>query len=68
MLRWLQEEWPLLIVVPASLRLVWAEELEKWLPHLRPSSIHVIEGKEHRVAQVHDDLCFALHPSGPGGH
>lgn len=47
-----QDEWPLLIIVPASLRLVWAEELEKWLPHLRPSCIHVIEGKEHRVAQV----------------
>jgi hypothetical protein len=48
----LQEEWPLLIIVPASLRLVWAEELEKWLPHLRPASIHVIEGKENRVSQV----------------
>ena len=47
-----EDEWPLLVVVPASLRLVWAEELERWLPHLRPSSIHVIEGKEHRVAQV----------------
>ncbi|KAL4428086.1 hypothetical protein ABPG75_002175 [Micractinium tetrahymenae] len=46
-----QDEWPLLVIVPASLRLVWAEELEKWLPHLRPSCIHVIEGKEHRVAQ-----------------
>lgn len=45
----LQDEWPLLIVVPASLRLVWAEELEKWLPHLRPTCIHVIEGKEDRV-------------------
>jgi hypothetical protein len=45
-----QEEWPLLIIAPASLRLVWAEELEKWLPQLRPSSIHVIEGKEGRVA------------------
>lgn len=45
----LQDEWPLLIVVPASLRLVWAEELERWLPHLRPASIHVIEGKGDRV-------------------
>ena len=35
--------------MPASLRLVWAEELEKWLPHLRPSSIHVIEGKSDRL-------------------
>ena len=45
----MQEEWPLLIIVPASLRLVWAEELERWLPHLRPSSIHVIEGKSDRL-------------------
>ncbi|KAL0027354.1 hypothetical protein WJX79_003195 [Trebouxia sp. C0005] len=44
-----REEWPLLIIVPASMRLVWAEELEKWLPHLRPSSIHVIEGKSDRL-------------------
>ena len=46
----MQEEWPLLVVAPASLRLVWAEELEKWLPGLRPCHIHVIEGKEGRVA------------------
>jgi hypothetical protein len=24
------------VVVPASLRLVWAEEIERWLPHVRP--------------------------------
>ncbi len=46
----MQEEWPLLVVAPAGLRLVWAEELEKWLPQLRPSTIHVIEGREGRVA------------------
>ncbi|KXZ49817.1 hypothetical protein GPECTOR_19g268 [Gonium pectorale] len=44
-----EDEWPLLCIVPASLRLVWAEELEKWLPHLRPSHIHVIEGKANRL-------------------
>ena len=44
-----QDEWPLLCIVPASLRLLWAEELEKWLPHLRPSDIHVIEGKANRL-------------------
>ena len=35
-----------MVVVPASLRLVWAEELERWLPHLRPRSIHVIYGSK----------------------
>lgn len=44
-----REEWPLLVVCPASLRLVWAEELEKWLPQLRPARIHVIEGREQRI-------------------
>ncbi len=34
-----REEWPLLIIVPASLRLMWAEELERWLPHIRPSDV-----------------------------
>ncbi len=39
----------MLIIVPAALRLVWAEELEKWLPHVRPSAIHVIESKADRL-------------------
>jgi SNF2 family DNA or RNA helicase len=43
-----QDEWPLLIIVPASLRLVWAEETERWLPHIRPGSVTVIEGKDGR--------------------
>jgi hypothetical protein len=47
-----QEEWPLLVVAPASLRLQWAEELERWLPHLRPSSIHVVDCSQSRVARV----------------
>lgn len=39
----------MLIIAPASLRLVWAEELERWLPHLRPSQIHVIENRTDRL-------------------
>ena len=40
----IQEEWPVLVVVPASLRLMWAEELERWLPHIRPRDVHIIFG------------------------
>jgi hypothetical protein len=47
-----QEDWPLLVIVPASLRLVWAEELERWLPHLRPAGIHVITGKDDRLCAL----------------
>ena len=54
--------------MPASLRLVWAEELEKWLPHLRPSCIHVIEGKADRVAQARAQrACFAAAQRALGG-
>lgn len=44
-----QAEWPLLVVTPASLRLNWAEELERWLPLLRPAHVRVIEGREDRL-------------------
>ena len=55
----MQDRWPLLVVVPASLRLAWAEELAKWLPHVRPSQVHVIEGRTDRLSgssipQVHN--------------
>lgn len=37
------------MVTPASLRLAWAEEFEKWLPHLRPAHVHVIESHADRL-------------------
>jgi superfamily II DNA or RNA helicase len=37
-----KDKWPVLVVVPASLRLVWAEEFEKWMPDLSPADIQVI--------------------------
>ena len=36
-----KEEGPLLVVCPASMRLVWAEELERWLPFLTPLDVHL---------------------------
>ncbi|GAB1285375.1 DNA annealing helicase and endonuclease ZRANB3 [Apodemus speciosus] len=40
-----KEEWPLLIVVPSSLRYPWVEELEKWIPELEPEEINVVMNK-----------------------
>ncbi|KAM6174475.1 DNA annealing helicase and endonuclease ZRANB3 isoform 2-T2 [Erethizon dorsatum] len=40
-----KEEWPLLIVVPSSLRYPWTEEIEKWIPELEPEEINVIQNK-----------------------
>ena len=37
-----KEDWPLLIIVPSSLRYPWVEELEKWLPDIHPHHINLI--------------------------
>lgn len=35
--------WPILVICPACMRLVWAEELETWLPSLlQPRHVHII--------------------------
>ncbi|XP_054033054.1 DNA annealing helicase and endonuclease ZRANB3 [Dryobates pubescens] len=40
-----KNEWPLLIVVPSSMRYPWAEEMEKWIPELSPDDISIIQNK-----------------------
>ncbi|KAJ8255980.1 hypothetical protein COCON_G00198440 [Conger conger] len=40
-----RKEWPLLIVVPSSLKYPWIEEMEKWIPELNPGDINLVENK-----------------------
>ncbi|XP_071824908.1 DNA annealing helicase and endonuclease ZRANB3-like isoform X2 [Apostichopus japonicus] len=37
-----RSEWPLLVVLPSSMKYPWIEELEKWLPCLQPNDINLI--------------------------
>ena len=37
-----KDEWPLLIVVPSSMRYPWIDEIEKWLPEIEPHEINLI--------------------------
>lgn len=39
-----KEEWPLLILCPASLRYTWPSEIEKFYPHLPSSAVYVVKG------------------------
>lgn len=38
------DEWPLLILCPASLRHIWPNEIEKFIPGLPASSVYVVQG------------------------
>ncbi|XP_066509370.1 DNA annealing helicase and endonuclease ZRANB3-like isoform X3 [Hoplias malabaricus] len=40
-----RQEWPLLIVVPSSMKYLWIEELERWVPELQPEDINLVETK-----------------------
>ncbi|ELT88125.1 hypothetical protein CAPTEDRAFT_113875 [Capitella teleta] len=37
-----RNEWPLLIIVPSSIRYSWIEEIEKWLPEINPRDINLV--------------------------
>lgn len=40
-------EWPLLILTPSSLKLVWKDEIQKWLPMVPAGQIEVIKGSKN---------------------
>lgn len=37
-----RQEWPLLVVVPSSVRFAWKEQILRWLPSVNPQDINVI--------------------------
>ena len=39
-----RQDWPLLILCPASLRHTWPGEIETFLPSLPPSAVYVVQG------------------------
>uniref|UniRef100_A0A7N6AHG7 Zinc finger, RAN-binding domain containing 3 n=1 Tax=Anabas testudineus TaxID=64144 RepID=A0A7N6AHG7_ANATE len=47
-----RQEWPLLVVVPSSLKYPWIEELERWIPELQPGDINLVENKSHNISKV----------------
>ncbi len=47
-----EDEWPLLIIAPASCRRMWAAALERWLPFLAPSDIHLIYSSMDRLSRA----------------
>ena len=53
----LRDHWPVLVIMPASMRAAWAEELERWLPALHPGSIKMwCCNHTNSLARVHHQL------------
>ncbi|RLW04948.1 hypothetical protein DV515_00005593 [Chloebia gouldiae] len=56
-----QQEWPLLVVTPSSVRFTWAEAFERWLPSLSPGSTNVIvSGKDNLTGSLINIISFDL--------
>lgn len=48
-----KDEWPLLIVVPSSMKYPWIEEIEKWIVDLQPGDINLIRsGTDIRYVSI----------------
>lgn len=45
------ERRPLLVLCPTSMALPWAEELEKWVPTLRPGDINLVRSHSNGALQ-----------------
>uniref|UniRef100_A0A8C5TVD0 SWI/SNF-related matrix-associated actin-dependent regulator of chromatin subfamily A-like protein 1 n=1 Tax=Malurus cyaneus samueli TaxID=2593467 RepID=A0A8C5TVD0_9PASS len=56
-----QQEWPLLVVSPSSVRFTWAEAFHRWLPSLSPDSTNVIvSGKDNLKKKLINIISFDL--------
>ncbi|KAH3721761.1 hypothetical protein DPMN_064709 [Dreissena polymorpha] len=40
--RYYKDEWPLLVVVPSSVRFDWSQQFQRWVPSLDPQSVNVV--------------------------
>ncbi|NXE60875.1 SMAL1 protein, partial [Calcarius ornatus] len=56
-----QQEWPLLVVTPSSVRFTWKEAFHRWLPSLSPGSTNVIvSGKDNLTGSLINIISFDL--------
>lgn len=56
-----RKEWPLLVVVPSSVRFTWEQAFLQWLPSLSPENINVVvTGKDRLTAGLVNIVSFDL--------
>jgi len=50
-----QDEWPLLVIAPSSLRFVWRDQASQWLPHLagpEGDRVQVVRNSKDKVSKT----------------
>ncbi|OWK12689.1 SMARCAL1, partial [Cervus elaphus hippelaphus] len=56
-----RKEWPLLVVVPSSVRFTWEQAFRRWLPSLNPVDINVVvTGKDRLTDGLVNIVSFDL--------
>lgn len=56
-----RKEWPLLVVVPSSVRFTWEQAFLRWLPSLSPDRVNVVvTGKDRLTAGLVNIVSFDL--------
>ena len=38
-----KDDWPLLIIVPSTMKYPWIDEIEKWIPKIPPEDINIVK-------------------------
>ena len=51
-------DWPVLVVVPNSVRFVWADELERWIPDLGPFGVNVVKSSSDVAGLTNENARF----------
>lgn len=52
------EDWPLLIVCPSTMKLVWRDALYDWLPQeLHPEPHNLLVVKDGKASHAHRGMC-----------
>ncbi|GAB1603374.1 SWI/SNF-related matrix-associated actin-dependent regulator of chromatin subfamily A-like protein 1 isoform X2 [Argonauta hians] len=56
-----REEWPVLVVVPSSVRFDWAQQIRRWVPSLDPQEINVVlKGKDNCTSGMVNILSYDI--------
>jgi len=55
-----RDDWPVLIIVPNSVRLVWADELERWIPDLGPEAVNVVKTSSDLISTFESNASFHI--------